>query len=112
MWELRREGGPETARRVELAWRTDPTFHQELDDALGSWFNTGPRRHAMWYHDLNNLAYGLFRGNRHADAALVFAAIGPYMEDMPWSWVDDGLDVEQSFLVAQELARRGARGEL
>ena len=81
-------------------------FHAELDQALHRSFATAPGRHAMWYHDLNHLAYGLSNGRRHADARPVFEAIGPYMEDIPWAWAD-GHDERRAFRVARRQALKG-----
>ena len=49
----------------------------------------------MWYHDLNYLAYGLARADRHKEASPVFSAIGPYMEQLPWAWMKSGNPQEQ-----------------
>jgi hypothetical protein len=88
LWELSREG-IRHGRAVYRAWTKSPEFHAELDNALNHWFRAEPLKHAMWYHDLNYLAYGLYRGNRYADAKPVFAAIGPYIEQIPWAWAGE-----------------------
>lgn len=104
MWEFSHDGSLKNIMAVTKYWRSDPGFHAELDNALGNWFGSAARRHAMWYHDLNYLAYGLVRANRYADAKPVFDAIGPYAEDIPWGWTD--ADSQQGFRTARRKAMR------
>ncbi len=103
LWVLDREG-IRAGQHVYRTWLQNPIYHAELDNALRRWFDVADRRHAMWYHDLNFLAYGLYRANRHAQARTVFEAIGPYAEEIPWIW-----DVHQDGAVAFRAARRRAR---
>ena len=108
LWELNREDGRDAHRTVRQAWRDSTGFHAELDNALHHWFAADPARHAMWYHDLNFLAYGLFRAGRHADAKPVFEAIGPYVEQIPWGWVGEhDYTAVGAFLAARRKALRG-----
>jgi hypothetical protein len=104
LWE-NRDGSLASLRRVADVWKGNPGFHAELDQALHRWFAKAPRRHAMWYHDLNYLAYGLSNGRRHADAKPVFEAIGRYMESVPWAWADRG-DSNAAFRFARREALR------
>lgn len=88
LWEVRRAGAFRDVLAVVKAWRNDPQINADLDGALNGWLRTEPRRHAMWYHDLNYLAYGLARAKRYEDAGAVFSAIGSYMEELPWGWMN------------------------
>ena len=61
----------------------------------------------MWYHYLNYLAYGLFRGGRHADAKPVIEAIGPYVETIPWARAKEYCyNAERAFMAARKAALR------
>ncbi|GIJ71754.1 DUF4034 domain-containing protein [Virgisporangium ochraceum] len=102
LWEEDRAG---SEARVRHVWKSDPRFHAELDAALNKWFRANPERHAMWYHDLNFLAYGLTRAGRYADAKPVFEAIGPYYEQIPWGWATTRFaDTDRVFLNARRKA--------
>jgi hypothetical protein len=101
MWELNREDAG-AGQAVHETWLKSPQFHAELDNALRRWFTAEPRKHAMWYHDLNYLAYGLHHANRHADAKPVFEAIGPYIEELPWGW--DAIGTGRVFRAARKKA--------
>jgi len=89
---------------VNEVWRNDPGLRAELDRAVNRWFAAPARKHAMWYHDLNYLAYGLVKANRYAEAKPVFTAIGPYMEEIPWGWI--GVNDRKEFLNARRKAMR------
>lgn len=106
MWEFGREGSFRNILKVTDVLRSGPEFHADLDNALNRWFATAPGHHAMWYHDLNYLAYALVKANRHADAKAVFEAIGPYMENIPWVWMEPG-NPEKGFRGARRRALRG-----
>jgi hypothetical protein len=87
LWQVRRAGALRDVLAVVKAWRNDPQINADLDSALNRWLRAQPSRHALWYHDLNYLAYGLARAKRYTDAGPVFTAIGPYMERIPWAWM-------------------------
>lgn len=68
-------------------WTDNPSTSQAWDD----WWvhrNTG-RPHASFHEDANYLAHALSFAGRHREAAEVFAAIGPYAGDIPWSYCGD-----------------------
>jgi hypothetical protein len=107
LWETQREsGGLRNLRRVGQIWRNDPNFKADLDNALNRWFRRPAGKHAMWYNDLNHLAYALVRSRREAEAKPVFEAIGPYAETFPWAWSDLAVTAEQAFLIACSSAMR------
>ncbi|GAA1877862.1 DUF4034 domain-containing protein [Asanoa iriomotensis] len=85
MWMMRRELSVKQSVAVTRYWRRDPVVQAELDAALQRWF-ARPNRRDGWHGDLNYLAYALYKADRHADNKAVFAAIGPYMVDPPWTW--------------------------
>jgi hypothetical protein len=97
LWQVRHAGGFRDVLAVVKAWRNDVQINTDMDNALNKWLRAEPRKHAMWYHDLNYLAYGLARAKRYKDAGPVFSAIGPYMEDLPWAWMEPG-DPREAFL--------------
>jgi hypothetical protein len=103
-WDLWQSNRVQPPTKVTQAWREDPGFRAGLDNALRRWFTAGPVKHAMWYHDLNHLAYGLYRAGRHAEARPVFEAIGSYAEAIPWTWIDG--HPERTFLKARKQALR------
>lgn len=82
----------EQYRRQLAAGRDDPLLRQQwahdpiaMDarNALQGWFDhTDPTSQSVL--DLNHLAHALWAGKRPADAARVFAALGPYFTQQPW----------------------------
>ncbi|WP_314173659.1 hypothetical protein [Streptomyces winkii] len=82
----------EQYRRQIAEGRNDPLLRQQwahdpiaLDarTALHGWFDhTDPTSQSVL--DLNHLAHALWAGDRAADAARVFAALGPYFTQQPW----------------------------
>ncbi|NJP47198.1 hypothetical protein [Actinacidiphila epipremni] len=66
-------------------WTREPVT-DDVQRALKGWFDLSPplERSPL---DLNYLAHALWAGHRYAEAAGVFAAIGPYMATQPWSFV-------------------------
>jgi hypothetical protein len=104
MWQARRESKLKDFIAISGFWSGDE-FAAELDAALHRWFNRAPRRHALWYQDLNYLAYGLVHARRTADAKAVFEAIGPYAESVPWAWMPE-VSWSKSFLTARRTALR------
>jgi hypothetical protein len=106
MWEFRREGRLADLKKVGDVWRKHPGFHAELDNALNRWFRHPAGKHAMWFHDLNHLAYGLVRGRRKQDAKPVFEAIGPYQHSIPWAWWGDSVTADKAFRWARKDALR------
>jgi hypothetical protein len=107
LWELDREDDSlRGLKRVADVWRKDPAYQADLDNALTRWFRRAPRRHGMWFQDLNTLAYGLARARRHHDNKPVFEAIGPYRTDLPWSWWAAEVGREKAFQWARKDALR------
>ncbi|GIF63216.1 hypothetical protein Ais01nite_12510 [Asanoa ishikariensis] len=103
MWMMRRELTLKQSVAQTGHWRRDPGLHAELDAALHRWFARPARRHGCWYDDLNQLAYALWRADRHADNKAVIAAIGPYMSDLPWGWSSEKTGAH-AFLKARKAA--------
>ncbi|RAJ57463.1 hypothetical protein K378_05350 [Streptomyces sp. Amel2xB2] len=63
-------------------WAHDP-LAMDARTALHGWFDhTDPTSQSVL--DLNHLAHALWAGKRPADAARVFAALGPYFTQQPW----------------------------
>ncbi|OEU94470.1 hypothetical protein DB35_00590 [Streptomyces abyssalis] len=63
-------------------WAHDPVA-LDARTALQGWFDhTDPTSQSVL--DLNHLAHALWAGKRAADAARVFAALGPYFTQQPW----------------------------
>ncbi|HWM36231.1 MAG TPA: hypothetical protein VNS49_03800 [Streptomyces sp.] len=63
-------------------WAHDP-LALDARSALHGWFDhTDPTTQSVL--DLNHLAHALWAGGRTADAARVFAALGPYFTPQPW----------------------------
>ncbi|UNO38941.1 hypothetical protein [Streptomyces sp. MST-110588] len=68
-------------------WAREPVIH-DIDRAL-SWFaHTEPGGQSVL--DLNHLAHALWAGERFADAARVFTALGPYVTRLPWAYMTEG----------------------
>jgi hypothetical protein len=105
LWKVGRSGAFRDALATVKAWHDDPRIQADLDHALNRWVRAEPRRHAMWYHDLNYLAYGLARAKRHTDAGPIFSAIGPYMEELPWNWMNSD-NPQNAFLQERKKAAR------
>jgi hypothetical protein len=82
----------EQYRRLPAEARTGPLLRQhwardpvavDASTALHGWFDhTDPTSQSVL--DLNHLAHALWAGGRPADAARVFAALGPYFTQQPW----------------------------
>jgi hypothetical protein len=106
MWEVRREGRLKDHIAVSFFFGSDD-LTRDLDTALHRWFHRAPQRHALWCDDLNYLANTLTRAGRHADARAVFEALGPYAQDVPWSWMPGGR-WRQEFQTARKAALRTA----
>ncbi|MBB2948255.1 hypothetical protein FB565_008038 [Actinoplanes lutulentus] len=89
LWETHHGADGGTMRQalsVIHTQREDPRFHAEVRAALELWFARPAYRHGLWFHDLNRLAHALHRAGQHQQARPVFAAIGAYFEDGPWSY--------------------------
>lgn len=78
-------------------WAHDPVA-LDARTALHGWFDhTDPTSQSVL--DLNHLAHALWAGGRPADAARVFAALGPYFTQQPWLHVaerPDGADAART----------------
>jgi hypothetical protein len=89
LWETHHgAGGGSMRKAVEIirTQREDPEFQDAVSAAHRDWFEQHQNRHAMWFHDLNQLAQAAHRAGRHDLARPVFAAIGQYFEPGPWSY--------------------------
>ncbi|NLU73461.1 hypothetical protein HCC61_12365 [Streptomyces sp. HNM0575] len=63
-------------------WTQDPAALDARTALLGWFDHTDPTSQSVL--DLNHLAHALWAGGRPADAARVFAALGPYFTQQPW----------------------------
>ncbi|MGH3314251.1 MAG: hypothetical protein ACRDP3_27315 [Streptomyces sp.] len=86
-------------------WAHDPVA-LDTRTALHAWFEqTDPAGQSVM--DLNHLAHALWAGDRPADAARVFTALGPYFTQQPWSQV--GADPENPDSAKEEFSRARAQ---
>ncbi|OIV36953.1 hypothetical protein BIV57_13245 [Mangrovactinospora gilvigrisea] len=78
-------------------WRGAWQVRADTDRALNQWFAYGRTRSIA---DLSHLAYALTRADRLAEAARVFAAMGPYAHSQPWAQL-----APRPELIADEISR-------
>ncbi|MER5963598.1 hypothetical protein [Streptomyces sp. NPDC002057] len=97
----RRERGHE--RALDLHWVAEDAV-RDAQRALDTWFLFCATDQASLL-DLNYLAHALFGALRFADAARVFAALGPYYTTLPWAYrtphPDNRVLAEEIFLRAR-----------